>query len=105
MMLVIQRRQQKLAILYAPKIMLTYVSLINEDDDDDDDDDENDDVNNGRDKFKVRIIEGLKRKNEYLKNEMQNDDDLRSNPSERNKPKQKTKTCDPEVQPIYKEGN
>ena len=34
---------------------------------DDDDDDENDDVDNSRDRFKVRTTEGLKRKNECLK--------------------------------------
>ena len=69
----------KIGNTYAPKIMLTYVSLMNEDDDADDadGDDENDDVDNSRDKFKVRIIEGLKRKNECLKNEIQNEDDLR----------------------------
>ena len=54
------------------------MSLINEDDDDDDDhdddddDDENGNADNNRDRFKVRIIEGLKRKNE-----IQNEDDLR----------------------------
>ena len=55
----------KIGNTYAPKIMLTYVSLTNEDDDDDDDvddNDENDDDDNGRDRFKMRIIEGLKKK-------------------------------------------
>ena len=49
----------KIGNTYVSKIMLTYVSVTNEDDDDDDG---NDVVDNSRDRFKVRIIEGLKRK-------------------------------------------
>ena len=43
----------KIGNTYAPRIMLTYVSLTNEDDDDDDDDDDE----NARDGFKMRIID------------------------------------------------
>ena len=80
------------------------MSLLNEDDDEEDD--ENDDDDNSRNRFKVRIIEGLMRKNECLKNEIQNDDDLRVI-QVRETNKQKTKTFAPEVQPTYdnKESN
>ena len=59
----------KIGNTYAPRIMLTYMNLTKEDDDDDDDADT-------RDKFKTRIIEGLMRKNECLKDEIQIEDDL-----------------------------
>ena len=49
----------KIGNTYAPRIMLTYMNLTKEDDDDD-----------ARDKLKTRIIEGLVRKNECLKNEI-----------------------------------
>ena len=60
----------KIGNTYAPRIMLTYMNLTKEDDADDDDADT-------RDKFKMRIIEGLMRKNECLKDEIQNEGDLR----------------------------
>ena len=56
----------KIVNTYAPTIMLTYVNLMKEDDDDAD----------TSNKFKTRIIEGLMRKNECLKDEIQNEDDL-----------------------------
>ena len=59
----------KIGNTYAPRIMLTYMNLTKDDDDDDGAD--------TRDKFKMRIIEGLVRKNECLKNESLNEDDLR----------------------------
>ena len=62
----------KVGNTYVLKIKLTYMSLLNEDEDEDDDDDDD-----GRERFKEKIIEGLKRKNEFLKNVMQNDDDLK----------------------------
>ena len=55
----------KIGNTYAPKIMLKYVCLLNEDEDEDEDDDDDDDNNyddGSRDRFKVRIIEGLKEK-------------------------------------------
>ena len=55
----------------APRIRLTYMNLTKEDDDDDDDDAD------AKDKFKTRIKEGLMRKNECLKDDIQNEDDLR----------------------------
>ena len=64
----------KIGNTYAPRIMLTYMNLTKEDDDDDDTDDDDADT---RDKFRTRIIEGLMKKNECLKNEIQNEDDLR----------------------------
>ena len=67
----------KIGNIYAPRIMLTYVNLTKEDDDDDDGDDADDDDADTRDKFKTRIIEGLMRKNECLKDEIQNENDLR----------------------------
>ena len=82
------------------KMILTYESFLNEDNDDD----ENDDDDDSRDRFKVRIIEGLKKRNECLKNEIQNDDDLRViQVKETNKQNQKHN--DPEMQPTYDEGN
>ena len=65
----------KIGNIYAPRIMLTYMNLTKEDDDDDDGADV--DGADTRDKFKMRIIEGLVRKNECLKNESLNEDDLR----------------------------
>ena len=79
----------KIGNAYAPRIMLTYVSLTNEDDDDDE---------NSRDRFKMRIIDGLKRKNECPKNGIQNEDDLRIiQVRKTSKNKKTTKTCDPKV--------
>ena len=57
----------KIGNTYAPRIMLTYMNYPTKEDDDDDD---------ARDKLKTRIIEGLVRKNECLKNEIQFEDDL-----------------------------
>ena len=64
----------KIGNTYAPRIMPTYMNLTKDDDDDDGADDDGADT---RDKFKMRIIEGLVRKNECLKNESLNEDDLR----------------------------
>ena len=99
----------KIGNTYAPKIMLTYVSLTNEDDDDDnnDDNDENDDDDNSKDRFKVRIIEGLKRKNECLKNEIQNEDDLRviqvRETSKNKKQKHVTLKCSPRITKVIRD--
>ena len=102
----------KIGNTYAPKIMLTYVSLTNEDDDDDDDvdvdgNDETDDDDNGRDRFKMRIIEGLKRKNECLKNEIQNEDDLRviqvRETSKNKKQKHVTLKCSPRIRKVIRD--
>ena len=64
----------KIGNTYTPRIMLTYMNLTKDDDDDDGVDVDGADT---RDKFKKRIIEGLVRKNECLKNESLNEDDLR----------------------------
>ena len=64
----------KIGNTYAPRIMPTYMNLTKDDDDDDGADDDGADT---RDKFKMRIIERLVRKNECLKNESLNEDDLR----------------------------
>ena len=61
----------KIGNTYAPRIMLTYMNLTKDDDDTDVDDADT------RDRCKKRIIEGLVRKNECLKNESLNEDDLR----------------------------
>ena len=66
------------------------MNLTKEDDDDDDDDDAEDDDADTRDKFKTRIIEGLMRKNECLKDEIQNEDDLRVIQVRETKKKQET---------------
>ena len=63
----------KIGNTYAPRIMLTYMNLTKDNDDDDDADVDDADT---RDIFKKRIIEGLVRKNECLKNGFQHEDDL-----------------------------
>ena len=87
---------------YAPRIMLTYMNLTKEDDDDDDDDD-------ARDRLKTRIIEGLVRKNECLKNEIQFEDDLRviqvRKTSKNKKHKLVTLKCSPRIRKIIKDNN
>ena len=88
---------KKIGNTYAPRIMLTYMNLTKEDDADDDDADT-------REKFKTRIIEGLMRKNECLKDEIQNEDNLRVI-QVRETRKNKKQTHDPKVQPTYKESN
>ena len=89
----------KIGNTYAPRIMLTYMNLTKEDDDDNDAD-----TADTTDKFKMRIIEGLMRKNECLKDEIQNEDDLRVI-QVRETRKNKKQTRDPKVQPTYKESD
>ena len=88
----------KIGNTYAPRIMLTYMNLTKEDDDDD-----------GRDKLKTRIIEGLVRKNECLKNEIQVEDDLRvvqvRKTSKNKKHKHVTLKCSPRIRKIIKDNN
>ena len=91
----------KIGNTYAPRIMLTYMNLTKEDDDDDD--------ANTRDKFKTRIIEGLVRKNECLKDEIQNEDDLRvievRETRKNKKHKHVTLKCSPRIRKVIKDNN
>ena len=94
----------KIGNTYAPRIMLTYMNLTKEDDDDADDDDAN-----TRDKFKTRIIEGLVRKNECLKDEIQNEDDLRviqvRETRKNKKHKHVTLKCSLRIRKVIKDNN
>ena len=58
-----------------------------------------------RERFKVRIIEELKRKNQRLKSEIQNDDDLRViQVRETNKQKKhKTRKCSPRIRKVIRD--
>ena len=81
---------------------------LTKDDDDDDDDADVDDADT-RDIFKKRIIEGLVKKNECLKNEFQNEDDLRvvqmRETSKNKKLKQVTLKCSPHIRKVIKDNN
>ena len=92
----------KIGNTYAPRIMLTYMNLTKDDNDDDD-------GANTRDKFKMRIIEGLVRKNECLKNESLNEDDLRvvqvRETRKNKKLKHVTLKCSPRIRKIIKDNN
>ena len=92
----------KIGNTYAPRIMLTYMNLTK--DDDDDDDGADDDGANTRDKFKMRIIEGLVRKNESL-----NEDDLRvvqvRETRKNKKLKHVTLKCSPRIRKVIKDNN
>ena len=91
----------KIGNTYAPRIMLTYMNLTKDDDDDDGAD--------TRDKFKMRIIEGLVRKNECLKNESLNEDDLRvvqvRETRKNKKLKHVTLKCSPRIRKVIKDNN
>ena len=89
----------KIGNTYAPRIMLTYMNLTKDDDDGAD----------TRDKFKMRIIEGLVRKNECLKNESLNEDDLRvvqvRETRKNKKLKHVTLKCSPRIRKVIKDNN
>ena len=83
------------------------MNLTKEDDDDDDDNADDDDADT-RDKFKTRIIEGLMRKNECLKDEIQNEDDLRViqvRETRKNKKHERyvTLKCSPRIRKVIKD--
>ena len=96
----------KIGNTYAPRVMLTYMNLTKDNDDDDDAD--VDDVDT-RDIFKKRIIEGLVRKNECLKNGFQHEDDLRvvqmRETSKNKKLKHVTLKCSPRIRKVIKDNN
>ena len=96
----------KIGNTYAPRIMLTYMNLTKDNDDDDDADVDDADT---RDIFKKRIIEGLVRKNEGLKNEFQHEDDLRvvqmRETSKNKKLKHVTLKCSPRIRKVIKDNN
>ena len=89
----------KIGNTYAPRVMLTYMNLTKDNDDDDDAD--------TRDIFKKRIIEGLVRKNECLKNGFQHEDDLRvvqmRETSKNKKLKHVTLKCSPRIRKVIKD--
>ena len=86
--------------------MLTYMNLTKDNDDDDDADVDDADT---RDIFKKRIIEGLVRKNECLKNEFKHEDDLRvvqmRETSKNKKLKHVTLKCSPRIRKVIKDNN
>ena len=94
----------KIGNTYAPRVMLTYMNLTKDNDDDDDVDDAD-----TRDIFKKRIIEGLVRKNECLKNGFQHEDDLRvvqmRETSKNKKLKHVTLKCNPRIRKVIKDNN
>ena len=103
----------KIGNTYAPIIMLTYMNLTKEEDDDDDNDAAAADADDGdadtRDKLKMRIIEGLVRKNECLKDEILNEDDLRviqvRETRKNKKHKHVTLKCSPHIRKVIKDNN
>ena len=96
----------KIGNTYVPRIMLTYMNLTKEEDDDDGADDDDADT---RDKFKMRIIEGLVRKNECLNDENLNEDDLRVIQVRETRKNKKQKhvalKCSPRIRKVIKDNS